>query len=71
MVLKAVKQNGLALAYVSEELSADRHVVLEAIKQGGAEALEYAIKEYRLDPALRCIAGIDVAGGTAADEMLP
>ena len=40
-VLEAVKQDGYALEYASEELRGDREVVLAAVKQNG-RALEQA-----------------------------
>ncbi|MDQ1326076.1 MAG: hypothetical protein QG564_1201, partial [Campylobacterota bacterium] len=43
-VLKAVKENGRALKYVSEELRGDREIVLEAVKNN-ADALQYASDE--------------------------
>lgn len=45
-VLEAVKRNGMALEYASEELKNDKEVVLEAVKQNDW-ALEYASKELR------------------------
>ena len=42
--VKAVKQNGNALQYVTAELIADREVVLEAVKQD-VHSLKYAAKE--------------------------
>ncbi|MDQ1337790.1 MAG: hypothetical protein QG617_757 [Campylobacterota bacterium] len=47
-VLKAVKENGRALKYVSEELRGDREIVLEAVKNN-ADALQYASDELRSD----------------------
>ena len=46
VVLEAVKQNGDAFRYASEELKRDRGVVLEAVKQNG-DALQYASKDQR------------------------
>ena len=48
MVLEAVKQNGSALKYASEELKNDKEVVLEAVKQDGF-ALEYDSYELQND----------------------
>ena len=59
-VLKAAQQKVLALAHASADLCAGRILVLEAVKQGNAEALEYASEELRLDPVTRYIAGADV-----------
>ena len=42
--LIAVKQNGWALKYTSEELKNDKEVVLEAVKRNGL-TLQYASKE--------------------------
>jgi hypothetical protein len=41
VVLTAVKQNGMALRYASQEMQNDQAVVSEAVKQNGL-ALEYA-----------------------------
>jgi hypothetical protein len=46
--MEAVKQNGWALEYASEELKRDREVVMEAVKQEGT-ALQYASEELRGD----------------------
>ena len=43
-VLEAVRENGRALEYASNELRNDREVVLEAVRQTG-QALEYASNE--------------------------
>ena len=48
VVLEAVKQDGRALEYASEELRGDKEVVMEAVKQYG-RALEYASEELRGD----------------------
>jgi len=48
VVLEAVRQNGLALRYASEELRADQEVVLEAVRQHGL-ALGYAAEELQAD----------------------
>ena len=48
VVLEAVKQNGNALYYASEELCGDRKVVLEAVKQYGC-ALKFASEELKND----------------------
>jgi len=56
-VLEAVKQDGRALGYASEELRTDREVVLEAMKNGGS--LYEASKELSNDPELRKLAGWD------------
>ena len=61
----------MAPACASEDLCADRILVLEAVKQRNAEALEYASEELRLDPVMRYIAGADVTFLAATDEMLP
>ena len=47
-VLEAVKQDGNALKFASDELKGDRVVVMEAVKQNGW-ALEYAAEELRGD----------------------
>jgi CxxC motif-containing protein len=47
-VLKAVKDVGLNLEYASEELKADKKIVMAAVKQDG-RSLEYASKELRAD----------------------
>ena len=44
--MEAVKQDGSALRYVSEELRADREVVMEAVKQN-RWALQHASAELR------------------------
>ena len=41
-VLEAVKQNGDALSYASAALRDDREIVLEAVKQSGWYALQFA-----------------------------
>jgi len=46
--MEAVKQNGSALAYGSEELQADSDIVREAVKQSGF-AFKYASKELQAD----------------------
>ena len=48
MVLASVQQNGLALQYASQELWADREIVLQAAKQN-ALALESAAAQRRAD----------------------
>ena len=48
VVLQAVRQNGKALQYASEELKNDREVVLQAITQNG-KALQYASPELQDD----------------------
>ena len=48
IVLKAVKQNGYALKYASDELKRDKEVVLEAIKNN-EWALDYASDELKND----------------------
>ena len=55
VVLEAVKNNGYALEFTSEEFRADRQVVLEAVKQAG-EALEYASEALQNDPELIALA---------------
>ena len=47
-VLEAVKQEGFALRFASDELRGDREVVLEAVKQDG-DALEFASEELRFE----------------------
>jgi len=47
-VIEAVKQNGWALKYASEELQNDREVVLAAIKRNGV-GLGYASDELQLE----------------------
>ena len=46
--LVAVKADGMALKYASEELQADREVVLAAVQQNG-EAFHYAAEELQAD----------------------
>ena len=46
VVLAAVKQNGMALIFASEELKNDKEIVLAAVKQD-EEAFLYASKEIR------------------------
>ena len=46
--VEAVKQDGRALRLASEDLKADRGVVLEAVKQDGL-ALEYASEDLKAD----------------------
>ena len=50
--LAAVKQNGLALEYASDELKCDREIVLAAVKQT-SHALEYASEELKNDPEIK------------------
>ena len=47
-MLAAVKQNGWALKYASDELKGDREIVLEAVKQKGY-ALQFASDELKGD----------------------
>ncbi|MCU9935413.1 DUF4116 domain-containing protein [Mycoplasmopsis cynos] len=49
-MLEAVKQNGSALQYVSEELKKDKAFMLEAVKQD-ARVLVYASEELKKDKA--------------------
>ena len=51
--LVAVKADGMALKYASEELQADREVVLAAVQQNG-EALTYASRELQAKLLLKC-----------------
>ncbi|KAG2382573.1 hypothetical protein C9374_005153 [Naegleria lovaniensis] len=51
MVLEAVKKNGCALEFASEELRNDLQVVLTAIRQNGM-SIQYASKSLRLDKDL-------------------
>ena len=44
-----MKQNGEALRYASEELKADKEVVMAAVQRYGS-ALEYASEALRGDP---------------------
>ena len=46
IVLEAVKNDGYALEYASEELKADTEIVLAAVKNNGM-ALEYASKKLK------------------------
>ena len=48
-VLVAVKENGLTLQYASDELKADREIVLEAIRNSRGHALEWASNELKGD----------------------
>ncbi|WP_064610347.1 DUF4116 domain-containing protein [Streptobacillus moniliformis] len=45
-VLKAVKQDGWALEFASEELKNDKEVVMAAVKQNG-DALQFASERLR------------------------
>ena len=65
-MLEAVKQNGMALQYVCEELRKDRDVVLEAVKQNGS-ALVWASEELRKDRDVVLAA----VAGTAAHQFGP
>ena len=47
-VIQAVSGNGFDLQYASDELKADRGIVLAAVQDYGP-ALEYASKELRAD----------------------
>ena len=47
--MAAVKNNGSALQYASDELQADKEVVLMAVKQNGY-AINYASEELKNDP---------------------
>ena len=46
--MEAVRQDGMALCYASNELKADREIVLEAVRQNDS-ALRYASKELQVD----------------------
>ena len=48
--LAAVKNDGFALEHVSDELKADKEVVMAAAKNVGA--LEYASEELKADPEI-------------------
>ena len=48
IVLEAVKNDGSALKYASENLKEDREIVLEAVKNDGS-ALEYASENLKED----------------------
>ena len=48
IVMVAVKQNGFALQWASEELKGDRDIVMEAVKQNG-DALQHASAELHND----------------------
>ena len=48
VILEAVKQEGMALKYASEELKNDKEFISEVIKQNGS-ALNYISKELRND----------------------
>ena len=48
VMIAAVKSNGYALEYASEELRGDKEVVLEAVKENG-RALQFASYELRAD----------------------
>ncbi|KIC75891.1 hypothetical protein DB41_GZ00550 [Neochlamydia sp. TUME1] len=54
-VLTAVRQNGLALDYASQELQNDREVVLTAVQQN-ASAVRYASQELQNDPIIISLA---------------
>ena len=54
-LLAAVQQNGRALKYASEELQADREVVLAAVQQNG-DALTYASQELQAKLLLKSAA---------------
>ena len=62
--LKAVKQNGLALEYASDELKNDKEVVLAAVKQYG-RALEYASDRLKDDKEV-VLAAIEKYGYASA-----
>ena len=71
--LKAVKQNGWALEFASDELKNDREVVLEAVKEKGSAgfALEYASEELKNDRKV-VLEAIKEYGGAlkyASDEL--
>ena len=56
--LSAVRQDGLALKFVSDELRNDRELVKLAVKQDG-KALAHASYSLRRDPELRRLASAD------------
>ena len=62
-VLKAVSAYGYELKNASEELKADREIVLAAI-QNDSDALKYASKELRAAPSKRFRGGYQRLGGT-------
>ena len=67
-MLEAVKQDGRALEYASEELRGDREVVLEAVKQDEfGSTLQYASPELRGDLQMiwlsRCVLACGCAYG--------
>ena len=56
-MLEAVKQDGGALRFASEELRDDKKVVLEAVKQDG-RALRFASEKLCNDKDIQIAAGI-------------
>jgi hypothetical protein len=55
IILKAIKQNGIALKFATEELKNDREIVLEAVKNFGW-SLEFASESLRNDPEIQQVA---------------
>jgi len=53
--MEAVKQDGEALGYASDELRANKDVVLAAVQQHGG-ALWYASNELKNDPDIKAAA---------------
>jgi hypothetical protein len=70
LVLEAVKSDGFALQFASEELQADRVFVLNAVKQSGW-ALKYASRELRADRAvvLEAVKSVGFALQFASEEL--
>ena len=56
VVLAAVSRNEFALWYASEELRADKDVVLAAVRFGGRAALQLASDELKNDSELVALA---------------
>jgi len=70
VTLEAMKQNGLALQYVSNEFKNDPSIVLEAVKQNG-HALEYTPDELKGRPSivLEAVKQNGLALGYASNEL--
>ena len=70
VVLEAVKQDGWALEYASDELKNDKEVILEAVKQNG-QALQCASNDLRNDKeiVLEAVKKVGYALEHASDEL--
>mmetsp|Transcript_43311 Transcript_43311/g.77825 ORF Transcript_43311/g.77825 Transcript_43311/m.77825 type:complete len:424 (-) Transcript_43311:81-1352(-) len=69
VVMSALKQDGTALRYASEELRGDWHVVAEAVCRDG-EMLAWASDEMRADSKLiHWALGISTSGGGREDQI--